>query len=160
MSESSEIGRAELLAMTADIVSAHIKKNPTAHSDLPDLLESVFAKLDDLAANKVEEEPLVPAVPIRKSVQNDYLVCLEDGKQMKMLKRHLRTAYDMSPDEYRARWGLPSDYPMVAPSYASRRSELAKTIGLGRKKKPEPEANPAAKPAAKPARKRAASKAS
>ena len=122
----------ELLALTADIVAAHVSNNSVAVGDLPRMIADVYDSLSGLgeAPAPVEEE-LVPAVAIRSSIKPDFLVCLEDGKKLKMLKRHLKTAYNMSPDEYRQRWGLPSDYPMVAPNYAAQRSKLAKEIGLG-----------------------------
>jgi predicted transcriptional regulator len=132
------IDRAELLSLTSDIVSAHVSHNPVSAAELPSVIETVHAKLSDLALGVEEPEELVPAVPIKKSINKDYLVCLEDGKKLKMLKRHLSTAYNMTPEDYRAKWGLPSDYPMVAPSYAEKRKELALKIGLGRK--PEPKA--------------------
>ena len=124
----------ELLQLTSEIVSSHVSNNPVAQSDLPSLIKSVFDTLHDLSIDEPEEpeEELKPAVPIKKSVTDDYIVCLEDGKKLKMLKRHLKSAYGMTPEEYRARWGLPADYPMVAPSYAQKRQELAKKIGLGR----------------------------
>lgn len=128
------IDRSELLALTTDIVAAHASNNAVPTVDLPGLIQTVFQTLENL--NTPEEEPVVelkPAVPIKKSVTDDFIICLEDGKKLKMLKRHLKTAYDMSPEEYRAKWGLPHDYPMVAPSYAVKRQELAKKIGLGRK---------------------------
>ena len=122
----------ELLALTADIVAAHVSNNSVAVGDLPRMIADVYDSLSGLgeAPAPVEEE-LVPAVAIRSSIKPDFLVCLEDGKKLKMLKRHLKTAYNMSPDEYRQRWGLPSDYPMAAPNYAAQRSKLAKEIGLG-----------------------------
>ncbi len=136
MSEAQKIAKSELLSLTADIVSSHVSNNPVSPTDLTGVIESVFAKLSDLAEDKPEpQEDLVPAVPIKKSVNDEYIVCLEDGKKLKMLKRHLKTAYDMTPEEYRAKWGLSSDYPMVAPAYARKRQELAKQIGLGRKPK-------------------------
>ncbi len=120
----------ELLEFTTKIVAAHLSGNSVPPADLPALIRSVH---DALASTGAEPAPPpVPAVPVKKSVTPNYLVCLEDGKKLKMLKRHLRTAYDMSPDDYRAKWGLASDYPMVAPAYAKQRSELAKAIGLGR----------------------------
>jgi predicted transcriptional regulator len=127
--------RLEMLALTSDIVSAHVSNNPVSGADLPLLMERVFATLTGLgnAAAKEPAEELKPAVPIRRSVMPDYLICLEDGKKLKMLKRHLRAAYDMSPEQYRERWGLPADYPMTAPNYAAQRKELALKIGLGRK---------------------------
>ncbi|MGM0584777.1 MAG: MucR family transcriptional regulator [Pseudomonadota bacterium] len=130
------IEKSELLALTAEIVSSHVSNNPVSPQDLTGVIDSVYAKLNELAEAKPEKkEELVPAVPIKKSVTDDYIVCLEDGKKLKMLKRHLKTAYDMTPEEYRAKWGLSADYPMVAPAYARKRQELAKQIGLGRKPK-------------------------
>ncbi len=123
--------RADILGLTSTIVSAHVSKNQVPTSDLPQLISSVHQTLTDLG--KGLPSPLEPAVPIKKSVTPDYLVCLDDGKKFKSLKRHLRTAYEMSPDEYRAKWGLPSDYPMVAPKYAKLRSKMALAIGLGTK---------------------------
>lgn len=124
----------DLLALTADIVSSHVANNSVAVNDLPQLIENVFATLSTLGG-AAEPEPvkLEPAVPIRQSVKPDYIVCLEDGRKLKMLKRHLSTAYGMTPEEYRAKWGLPADYPMVAPNYAEARRKLAKEIGLGTK---------------------------
>jgi predicted transcriptional regulator len=130
------IDHSELLALTSDIVAAHVSNNAVPSSDLPSLIETVFGTLSGLGAEKAEPEvELKPAVPIKKSVTDDYLICLEDGKKLKMLKRHLKTAYDMTPEDYRAKWGLPHDYPMVAPNYAKKRQALAKKIGLGRKPK-------------------------
>lgn len=130
-SETTDIG---MLRMTAEIVSAYVSKNVVPAQQIPDLINTVFASLTGLQepAEDQPNEPLKPAVPIRKSVTPEYVVCLEDGKKLKMLKRHLRSTYNMSPEEYRARWGLPADYPMVAPNYAQQRSEFAKKIGLGR----------------------------
>lgn len=119
--------------MTADVVAAYVRNNPLATNDLPGVINTVHASLTDLGRNGGAAEPLKPAVPIRRSVTPDYIVCLEDGKKLKMLKRHLRTSYNMTPDEYRAKWQLGPDYPMVAPNYAKRRSEFAKQIGLGQK---------------------------
>ena len=119
-------------ALVADIVSAYVTKNNVSVADLPALIRSVHATLSSLGQPEAEPEPeLKPAVSIKKSVTPEYIVCLEDGKRLKMLKRHLRTSYDLSPDEYRAKWGLPSDYPMVAPNYAKARSDLAIKAGLG-----------------------------
>lgn len=124
----------ELLALTSDIVAAHVSNNAVPMADLPGLIATVFGTLAGLGADEVEPEiELKPAVPIKKSITDDYIVCLEDGKKLKMLKRHLKTSYNMSPEDYRAKWGLPMDYPMVAPNYAMKRQELAKKIGLGRK---------------------------
>ena len=134
MERETSPDRNELLALTVEIVSAYAGNNALDEAALPDLIGSVFAKVSELATDeKALPETLTPAVPIRKSVTDDYIVCLEDGKKLKMLKRHLMTAYGMTPEAYRAKWGLKPDYPMVAPSYAAKRQELAKKIGLGRK---------------------------
>jgi len=124
-----------LITLTADIVAAHVSNNSVAVSDVAMLIDNVHAALNKLSSQNetVEEERPEPAVSIRSSVKPDYIVCLEDGKKLKMLKRHLMTHYNMTPDEYRARWNLPADYPMVAPNYAETRRALAKKIGLGRK---------------------------
>jgi predicted transcriptional regulator len=123
-----------LITLTSDIVAAHVSNNDVAVGDVPSLITNVYAALANLGeAPVIEEAKPQPAVAIRNSVKPDYIVCLEDGKKLKMLKRYLRTNYDMSPEEYRARWGLPADYPMVAPNYAQKRRDLAKKIGLGRK---------------------------
>ena len=123
-----------LITLTSDIVAAHVSNNDVTVDDVPSLITNVFSALSTLGQSEevVEERP-EPAVSIRASVKPDYIVCLEDGKKLKMLKRYLRTNYDMTPEEYRARWNLPSDYPMVAPNYAEKRRDLAKKIGLGRK---------------------------
>ncbi len=123
-----------LITLTSDIVAAHVSNNDVAVADLPGLITNVYSALASLGqtALVVEDKP-EPAVSIRASVKPDYIVCLEDGKKLKMLKRYLRTNYNMTPEEYRARWGLPADYPMVAPNYAETRRDLAKKIGLGRK---------------------------
>jgi predicted transcriptional regulator len=125
--------KTEILEMTADIVSAYVGNNTVAASELPGLISSIHAALSQVSSDVVEAppEPQEPAVPVRKSITPDYLICLEDGRKFKSLKRHLRTRYDMSPEEYRAKWGLPKDYPMVAPNYAKARSDLAKQMGLG-----------------------------
>ncbi len=122
----------EILSLTAKIVAAHVSKNAVPVDELPTLIRSVHASLSglDRGSDAAAERPQ-PAVPIKKSVTADYLVCLEDGKKLKMLKRHLKTAYNMTPEQYRERWGLSPDYPMVAPNYARQRSRLAKEIGLG-----------------------------
>jgi len=124
----------ELLRMTAEVVSAYVSNNTLATGQLGDVIQSVYNSLRTLEGQAAESpsEPLRPAVPIRKSVTPEYLICLEDGKKLKMLKRHLRSTYNLTPDEYRAKWGLAQDYPMVAPKYAAQRSEFAKKIGLGR----------------------------
>jgi predicted transcriptional regulator len=145
--------RNELLALTTEIVSAHLSNNGIAPAEVAPLLQTVFDKLNALATGEdAVAVELTPAVPIKKSVTDDYIVCLEDSKKLKMLKRHLMTAYGMTPDEYRAKWGLRHDYPMVAPSYAQKRQELAKKIGLGRKPRVTP---PAGKGRKAGARKRA-----
>ena len=134
MTEDQMIGRGEILALTTEIVSAHVANNAMVQGDAPDLIQSVFAKLNELAAGEEEASvELTPAVPIKKSVTDDHIICLEDGKKLKMLKRHLMTAYGMTPEDYRSKWGLKTDYPMVAPNYAETRRDLAKKIGLGRK---------------------------
>jgi predicted transcriptional regulator len=122
-----------LVALTSDIVAAHVTNNRVEVADLPTLIQNVFGALQGLGASEPVEERPEPAVSIRASVKPDYLVCLEDGKKMKMLKRYLMTQYGMTPDQYRQRWNLPADYPMVAPEYAEKRRTLAKDIGLGRK---------------------------
>jgi predicted transcriptional regulator len=129
-SDSAEM----LVTLTADIVAAHVSNNSVAISDLALLINTVHNALGNLGgAPVVEPEKLVPAVSIRASVKPDYIVCLEDGKKLKMLRRHLMTAFGMTPDDYRAKWNLPADYPMVAPNYAEQRRTLAKQIGLGTK---------------------------
>ena len=134
MSEDNTIGRSELLALTGEIVSAHVVNNAVARDEVAPLIQAVFEKLSALASDEAPTSvELTPAVPIRRSVTDDYIVCLEDGKKLKMLKRHLMTAYNMTPEEYRVKWGLKADYPMVAPNYTKKRQELAKKIGLGRK---------------------------
>jgi predicted transcriptional regulator len=122
-----------LITLTSDIVTAHVSNNNVDVQDLPSLIENVYTALSGLGHEKTPEVPLEPAVSIRASVKPDHIVCLEDGKKMKMLKRHLMTDHGMTPAEYRERWSLPGDYPMVAPDYAEKRRELAKEIGLGRK---------------------------
>ncbi len=138
MSEETakSIEQNEILRMAVDIVSAYVGNNTVATDQVPDVISSVYASLSSLDGlqSEANAEPLKPAVSVRRSVNPDYIVCLEDGKKLKMLKRHLRAAYNLTPDDYRAKWGLPADYPMVAPNYASQRSEFAKKIGLGRKK--------------------------
>ncbi|MEE4540271.1 MAG: MucR family transcriptional regulator [Erythrobacter sp.] len=138
-----------LITLTSDIVAAHVSNNDVAVESVPGLITTVYGALAELGEEaEVEEERPEPAVSIRASVKPDYIVCLEDGKKLKMLKRYLRTNFDMTPDEYRARWNLPSDYPMVAPNYAEKRRDLAKKIGLGRKPG-ETKARTRAKPKAK-----------
>jgi predicted transcriptional regulator len=122
-----------LITLTADIVAAHVSNNSVAVSDISVLINSVHGALNGLSGGGVVAAPLEPAVPIRNSIKREFIVCLEDGKKLKMLKRHLMTHYGMTPDDYRAKWGLAKDYPMVAPAYAEQRRDLAKAIGLGRK---------------------------
>jgi len=125
-----------LLGLTSQIVSAYVSKNSVQASDLPNLINSVHQSLATLGQPQAAVEPaaeLKPAVPVKKSIFPDYIVCLEDGKKLKMLKRHLQSSYGITPDEYRAKWGLPSDYPMVAPNYAKARSDLALKLGLGKR---------------------------
>ena len=125
-----------LITLTADIVSAHVSNNSVAVSDLPALIQNVHSALTGLGQPApAPEVKLEPAVSVRASVKPDYIVCLEDGKKLKMLKRHLMTHYQMTPEQYRAKWSLPADYPMVAPSYAEQRRTLAKKIGLGTKRR-------------------------
>ena len=128
---------ANLIDLTADIVSAYVSNNTVASTDLPGLINEVYGALQRTASTSTEPEPepLKPAVPVKKSVMPDYIICLEDGKKFKSLKRHLRTHYNMTPEEYREKWDLGADYPMVAPNYAKQRSQFAKKIGLGRKAK-------------------------
>ncbi len=127
--------RDDLLRMAAGIVAAYVSKNPLPASQVPEVIQTVYAALVSLDGGvaEVKAEAPKPAISIRKSVTPEFIICLEDGKKLKMLKRHLRTTYNLTPDEYRAKWGLAADYPMVAPNYAAQRSEFAKKIGLGRK---------------------------
>ena len=136
MSESVQL--TPILHLTVQIVSAHVAHNKVAADELPALIQLVYQSLT--SAGEVEAEPVVqaPAVPVKRSVLPDYIVCLEDGKKLKMLKRHLKTSFNLTPDEYRTKWGLAREYPMVAPSYAAKRSALAKTLGLGRKPAAQP----------------------
>jgi len=129
-----KIAEEELLRMTTDVVAAYVSNNTLPTAQLAEVINAVYSSLKSLEGQvaQVQPEPLKPAIPIRKSVTPEFLICLEDGKKLKMLKRHLRSTYNMTPDEYRSKWGLAPDYPMVAPNYAERRSEFAKKIGLGR----------------------------
>ncbi len=129
MPEQQDLG--ETLKLTVKIVSAHVSNNAVAAGDLPQLIQSVYKALAEIGAIPAQPERPRPAIPVKKSVLDDYIICLEDGKKLKMLKRHLKTAYNMTPEEYRERWNLSADYPMVAPNYAAHRSNLAKRIGLG-----------------------------
>jgi predicted transcriptional regulator len=131
----------DLLDLVASIVSAHVAHNAVTPEALPDVIRSVYATLNSLGSEVPAVEKPEPAVPVKRSVFPDYIICLEDGKKLKMLKRHLSASYGMTPEEYRTRWSLPHDYPMVAPNHAARRSALAKEIGLGRKPEPS-EAQP------------------
>jgi predicted transcriptional regulator len=142
-----------LTEMTADIAAAYVSNNNVARTDLAALIAGIHSSLSSLGAPEAPSAPaaLVPAVSIKKSVTPDYIICLEDGKQFKSLKRHLSSHYDMTPDEYRRKWGLPDHYPMVAATYAAKRSELARSMGFGQKK-----AEPAAEPARKAGRGRGA----
>jgi predicted transcriptional regulator len=129
-----KIAEEELLRMTTDVVAAYVSNNTLPTAQLAEVINAVYSSLKSLEGQvaQVQPEPLKPAIPIRKSVTPEFLICLEDGKKLKMLKRHLRSTYNLTPDEYRSKWGLAPDYPMVAPNYAERRSEFAKKIGLGR----------------------------
>jgi predicted transcriptional regulator len=142
----------ELVDLSAMIVAAYVAHNNVTRSDLVGLIESTHSALARLGSEPAAqpEQPLVPAVSIKKSITPDYLICLDDGKKFKSLKRHLRTQYDMTPEQYRSKWGLPPDYPMVAPAYAEARSVLARSMGLGRKAAAVPAATPA--PPIKPKR--------
>ncbi len=128
---SEQAKPSELLELTTNVVAAHVSNNSVAVADLPRLIREVHDTLVSVMGGGPDAERPTPAVPIKKSVAPDFIVCLEDGKKLKMLKRHLKTAYNLSPEDYRERWGLPADYPMVAPNYAKQRSKLAKQIGLG-----------------------------
>ncbi|MBL4906250.1 MAG: MucR family transcriptional regulator [Sneathiella sp.] len=125
----------ELLALTTDIVTSHLSRNTMDTGEITGLIREVYSTLSNVSTSEPVSDRPQPATSIRKSVQPDFIVCLEDGKKLKMLKRHLKTAYNMTPEEYRQRWGLPSDYPMVAPNYANQRRNLAKKIGLGTRRK-------------------------
>lgn len=135
MTENS--GESSYIALTANIVSAYVSNNSVPTSEIPNLISQVHSALKRVSGGQVAApaEPLKPAVPVKRSVTPDYLVCLEDGKKFKSLKRHLRTQYNMTPDQYREKWGLPPDYSMVAPNYAAARSELAKQMGLGQQRR-------------------------
>ncbi len=130
---SDQADSADVLGLTAQIVSAHVSNNSIGAEALPSLIQDVYRTLAGVGKEQVLPDKQQPAVPIKKSVFPDYIVCLEDGKKLKMLKRHLKTSYNMTPEQYREKWQLPPDYPMVAPSYARHRSSLAKKIGLGTK---------------------------
>ena len=137
MSENSSetAGRGDILRMTTDVVAAYVGNNLLATGEVGTVINTVFGSLQNLDSNGGVTKPPTPAVPIRRSITPEHIVCLEDGKKLKMLKRHLRSTYNLTPQEYRTRWNLPADYPMVAPAYAKQRSDFAKKIGLGRKRK-------------------------
>lgn len=135
---TEQITDKEMLSLTAEIVAAHVGNNSVPVNELPQLIADVHRALSNVGSVPAQPERPTPAVPVKKSVTPDYIICLEDGKKLKMLKRHLKTAYNMTPEEYRERWGLPADYPMVAPNYAEHRSTLAKKIGLGTKARRRP----------------------
>lgn len=122
----------EILRLVTEIVAAYVSNNLVTTAELPEMIRTVHATLGGFSGRAADTGPRAPAVPVKKSVTPDYIVCLEDGKKLKMLKRYLRARYKLSPEDYRSRWGLPEDYPMVAPNYARRRSDFAKKIGLGR----------------------------
>ena len=134
--------KAEIIEMTAEIVAAYVENNTISTTDLPALIQSVHKALTSVSSGveAVEAAPKEPAVPVRRSITPDHLICLEDGRKFKSLKRHLRTKYNLSPEDYRAKWGLSKDYPMVAPNYAKARSELAKQMGLGQGGRQAPKA--------------------
>ena len=157
MDNETKVSRQEILALTTEIVSAYAGNHKISAVAVPDLIAGVFTKLSELSADaQSSAEDLVPAVPIKKSVTPDYIVCLEEGKKLKMLKRHLMTSFGMTPEEYRLKWGLSADYPMVAPNYAAVRHELAKKIGLGRKPKNAADAAPKPEPVTRSRRSKAA----
>ncbi|CDX53242.1 Putative MucR family transcriptional regulatory protein y4pD (fragment) [Mesorhizobium plurifarium] len=131
--EETDDNTSAVIELTAEVVSAYVSNNPVPVGDLPALIDRVHGALKSAGGAAEKPEALTPAVPIRKSVTPDYIISLEDGKKFKSLKRHLSVHYGLTPDEYRAKWGLPADYPMVAPNYAAARSSLAKSMGLGRK---------------------------
>lgn len=134
MSDETRPEAEDVVGWTAEIVAAHVSNNSVSIQEMPELIRTIHDCLAGLSGEPPEQKP-VPKVSIRQSVRPDYLICLEDGKKLKMLKRHLATAYGMTPQEYRAKWGLPNDYPMVAPKYAEQRSALAKRIGLGQRQR-------------------------
>ena len=162
MTDATTLDKSDLLLITGDIVSAYVANNKVEHSGLAGLISDVYSAVSNLGkvAPAPVEEKLVPAVPVKKSITPDFIVCLEDGKKFKSLKRHLRSAYDMSPDQYRAKWGLPAEYPMVAPSYAEARSQLAKKMGLGQQRAKQVRAAQAAAKTPKTTKGKAAKKTS
>jgi predicted transcriptional regulator len=134
---SDNMAASNFIELTAEIVSAYVSNNPVPAADMPALISQVHTALIRISAghSDAQPEPLKPAVAVKKSITPDYIVCLEDGKKFKSLKRHLRTQYNMTPEQYREKWGLPADYPMVAPNYAAARSQLAKQMGLGQQRR-------------------------
>jgi predicted transcriptional regulator len=134
---SENMGNGNFIELTAEIVSAYVSNNPVPAADMPGLINQVHAALLRVSGGHADAqpEPLKPAVSVKKSITPDYIVCLEDGKKFKSLKRHLRTQYNMTPEQYREKWTLPPDYPMVAPNYAAARSQLAKQMGLGQQRR-------------------------
>ena len=133
MTEKSSTGGEGIVELTVEIVASHVQNNSVAISDLPQLIKTVHESLTNLTYEQSPERPQ-PAISVRRSITPDYIICLEDGRKLKMLKRHLATSYGMTPEDYRKKWGLPIDYPMVAPNYARQRSSLAKKIGLGKRR--------------------------
>ena len=140
--KSRSVSDGEMLRMTASVVSAYVGNNSLTPTQIPDVIKTVYGSLTSLGGGGGRDAPR-PAVPVRRSITPDYIVCLEDGRKLKMLKRHLRTTYNMTVDDYRQKWGLPIDYPMVAPNYAKQRSAFAKRIGLGRRSGGRPSAGTA-----------------
>lgn len=140
-SKPSDLGNGILVDLTADIASAYVGNNSISLNEVETLITNIYAALNNVSTNGVGSEKQTPAVPVSKSISQDYLICLEDGKKFKSLKRHLRTHYNLSPEEYKEKWGLPIDYPMVAPNYAAARSKLAKNMGLGHKGRRKVEQN-------------------
>jgi predicted transcriptional regulator len=134
---SGDAATIDFIGLTAEIVSAYVSNNPVASADIPALINQVHSALLRVSSGQGagSSEPLKPAVPVKRSINPDYIVCLEDGKKFKSLKRHLRSQYGMTPEQYREKWSLPADYPMVAPSYAAARSQLAKQMGLGQQRR-------------------------
>lgn len=151
LDHEGEASSTDLVALTAAITAGYLRSNRLPTTAIQELIELVHTSLKQLGQPEVPPKSQEPAVPIRKSVNDAYVVCLEDGKKLKMMTRHLRTVYNLSPEAYRAKWNLPSNYPMVAPAYARKRSALARELGLGRKRpKPEPEAAPVSRASRRP----------
>jgi predicted transcriptional regulator len=162
VAEHTSTERGGLVGMTADVVAAYVAQNTLPSTELPGLIQQIHATLQQVASGTqhIADQPSTPAVPVKKSVTKDYIICLEDGKRFKSLKRHLRSSFNLSPEEYRKKWGLPYDYPMVAPNYAHTRSELAKSMGLGNLRQRAKLAASSARGARKTAPKRGAKAAS